>query len=97
MYLFCVTSSTHSFPCSSKNCYDSFQLTECTIINEGYEGEGENATATVQFVAKMRERNTKVETAFMETSTFERCGPDIQKSAWLYKEGVIADPPQQEE
>lgn len=70
---------------------------ECTILSENYEGEGDDAKAVVAFVAKMNERKTKAETSFMETSTFERCGPDVQNNAWLYKEGVVSDPPGREE
>jgi len=80
-----------------QNCYDNFKLTQCTILKETYEGDGPDSRAEVQFIAKMRDRNTMVETAFMETSKFERCGNEMQNNAWLYKEGVIADPPGREE
>lgn len=75
------------------NCYDNFELTSCEIISETIEGEGENQSAKVQFVAKMTQVDSREKTAFMETSTFERAGKHIAKGAWLYKEGVIEAAP----
>ena len=35
------------------NCYDNFELTNCEIVDEMYEVEGEREVAKVRFVAKM--------------------------------------------
>jgi len=79
------------------NCYDKFELTKCEILHETFQGEGSNETAQVVFVANMVQRESKETTAFQETSTFERAGKHVRNGAWLYKEGVIADPPDRNE
>mmetsp|Transcript_11384 Transcript_11384/g.24650 ORF Transcript_11384/g.24650 Transcript_11384/m.24650 type:complete len:246 (+) Transcript_11384:116-853(+) len=75
------------------NCYDNFELTSCEIIDESYEGVGESEIAKVKFVAKMTQVDSREQTAFMETSTFERAGKHIANGAWLYKEGLIETAP----
>ena len=70
------------------NCYDNFELTKCVIIEEIMI---DDTTATVCFVAEMMQRDSRERTAFQETSTFERIG-----GIWLYKSGVIAEPPGRE-
>lgn len=75
------------------NCYDNFELTSCEILDEVYEGEGDEQIAKVKFVAKMTQVDSREKTAFMETSTFERAGKHIAGGAWLYKEGVIETAP----
>mmetsp|Transcript_33516 Transcript_33516/g.81019 ORF Transcript_33516/g.81019 Transcript_33516/m.81019 type:complete len:255 (-) Transcript_33516:13-777(-) len=75
------------------NCYDNFELTSCEIVDESYEGEGEQEMAKVKFVAKMIQVDSREKTAFMETSTFERAGKHIANGAWLYKEGEIETAP----
>jgi SEC-C motif-containing protein len=35
------------------NCYDNFELNSCEILDETYEGEGDDQIAKVKFVAKM--------------------------------------------
>lgn len=70
------------------NCYDNFELTKCQIVEETIVDE---TTATVCFVANMVQRDSRERTAFQETSTFERVG-----GAWLYRNGVIAEPPGRE-
>jgi len=80
-----------------ENCYDNFELTKCTIISESYEtiqdGNTEKEIGKVCFVAEMTQVDSRENTSFMETSTFERAGQHIRGGAWLYKEGVIAEPP----
>jgi SEC-C motif-containing protein len=71
------------------NCYDNFELTKCAIVEEKVMDD--DKTATVCFVANMVQRDSRERTSFQETSTFERVA-----GAWLYKEGVIADPPGRE-
>jgi SEC-C motif-containing protein len=71
------------------NCYDNFELTKCAIVEEKVMDD--DKTATVCFVANMVQRDSRERTSFQETSTFERVA-----GAWLYKEGVIADPPERE-
>ncbi|KAL7530217.1 hypothetical protein ACHAWF_003290 [Thalassiosira exigua] len=75
------------------NCYDNFELTSCEIVDETYEGEGDDERAKVKFVAKMTQVDSREKTSFMETSTFERAGKHIANGAWLYKEGVIETAP----
>ena len=75
------------------NCYDNFELTSCKILDETYEGEGENQTATVKFIATMIQVDSRERTAFMETSLFERAGKHIRQGAWLYKSGVVEPVP----
>ncbi|KAL7465637.1 hypothetical protein ACHAXS_005950 [Conticribra weissflogii] len=75
------------------NCYDNFELKSCEILEEVYEGEGDEEIAKVKFVAKMTQVDSREKTAFMETSTFERAGKHIAGGAWLYKEGVIETAP----
>lgn len=70
------------------NCYDNFELTKCQIVEETIV---DDTTATVCFVANMVQRDSRERTAFQETSTFERVG-----GAWLYRDGVIAEPPGRE-
>lgn len=77
------------------NCYDNFELTQCKILGESYEGEGDKEIANVQFVANMIQVDSRERTAFMETSTFERGGKHIRNGAWLYRDGVIETPPGQ--
>ena len=71
------------------NCYDNFELTSCQILEETYEGEGDNEIATVKFIASMIQVDSREKTAFMETSTFERAGKHIRGGAWLYKSGEV--------
>ena len=75
------------------NCYDNFELTSCEILDESYEGKGESEIAKVKFVAKMTQVDSREQTAFMETSTFERAGKHIANGAWLYKDGLIETAP----
>ena len=75
------------------NCYDNFELNSCEIIDEIYEGEGDQQIAKVKFVAKMTQVDSREKTAFQETSTFERAGKNIMGGAWLYKEGLIETAP----
>eukprot|EP00585_Thalassiosira_rotula_P005725 CAMPEP_0196154574 /NCGR_PEP_ID=MMETSP0910-20130528/39140_1 /TAXON_ID=49265 /ORGANISM="Thalassiosira rotula, Strain GSO102" /LENGTH=253 /DNA_ID=CAMNT_0041418621 /DNA_START=83 /DNA_END=841 /DNA_ORIENTATION=- len=75
------------------NCYDNFELNSCEIVDESYEGAGESEIAKVKFVAEMTQLDSREQTAFMETSTFERAGKHIAKGAWLYKEGLIETAP----
>lgn len=75
------------------NCYDNFELTKCEILSEEYEGVGDKEVATVKFVANMVQSDSRERTSFMEASTFERAGTQIRNGAWLYKHGVISDPP----
>ncbi|KAL7455179.1 hypothetical protein ACHAWC_006765 [Mediolabrus comicus] len=75
------------------NCYDNFELNSCEILDETYEGEGDEQIAKVKFVAKMTQVDSREKTAFQETSTFERAGKNIMGGAWLYKEGVIETAP----
>lgn len=77
----------------SINCYDNFELTKCEILSEEYEGVGDKEVATVKFVANMVQSDSRERTSFMEASTFERAGTQIRNGAWLYKHGVISDPP----
>jgi uncharacterized protein YchJ len=67
------------------NCYDNFELTNCEIVDETYDGEGEKEIANVKFIAKMTQVDSKEKTAFMETSLFERAVKHIANGAWLYK------------
>mmetsp|Transcript_9917 Transcript_9917/g.14613 ORF Transcript_9917/g.14613 Transcript_9917/m.14613 type:complete len:219 (-) Transcript_9917:202-858(-) len=67
------------------NCYDNFELTRCQILEEILV---DDKTATVAFVANMVQRDSRERTSFKETSTFEKIG-----GVWLYKEGIISDPP----
>ena len=41
------------------NCYDNFELTNCEIVDESYEGEGETEIAKVKFVAKMTQVDSR--------------------------------------
>jgi uncharacterized protein YchJ len=82
---------------SSINCYDKFELTKCEILSETYEGQADKESATVAFVANMIQADSRERTAFMETSLFERAGKHIRNGAWLYKSGVISDPPSRNE
>lgn len=75
------------------NCYDNFELTSCEILEETYEGEGDDQIAKVKFVAKMTQVDSREKTAFQETSTFQRAGKNIMGGAWLYKEGLIETAP----
>ena len=75
------------------NCYDNFELTSCQILEETYEGEGDNEIATVKFIATMIQVDSREKTAFMETSTFERAGKHIRGGAWLYKSGKVETVP----
>jgi hypothetical protein len=34
----------------SENCYDEYELPQCVIVNEEYEGEDLDETATVKFI-----------------------------------------------
>jgi len=49
--------------------------------------------ATVKFIATMIQVDSRELTAFMETSTFERCGKHIRQGAWLYRSGIVEAPP----
>jgi len=71
----------------ASDCYDSFELTKCEILETQYEGEGDGETAIVRFLAHMTQRDSNERTAFIETSTFQR---DPTSKAWLYKDGVVA-------
>lgn len=94
-----LTDISYSLPLLnfSINCYDKFELTKCEILSETYEGEGDKESATVAFIANMIQADSKERTAFMETSLFERAGKHIRNGAWLYKSGVISDPPSRNE
>jgi SEC-C motif-containing protein len=41
------------------NCYDNFELTNCEIVDESYEGEGGKEIAKVKFVAKMTQLDSR--------------------------------------
>jgi uncharacterized protein YchJ len=41
------------------NCYDNFELTNCEIVDESYEGEGDKEIAKVKFVAKMTQVDSR--------------------------------------
>jgi uncharacterized protein YchJ len=41
------------------NCYDNFELTNCEIVDESYEGEGGKEIAKVKFVAKMTQVDSR--------------------------------------
>ena len=71
------------------NCYDNFELKQCNILEESFEGEGEQQIAKVKFIATMTQRDSREKTAFMETSTFARAGKHIRQGAWLYREGEV--------
>jgi len=71
------------------NCYDNFELTKCLIIDEEHEGDGEKQIARVKFIATMIQIDSREQTSFMETSTFERAGKHIREGAWLYKSGEV--------
>lgn len=75
------------------NCYDNFELKECKVLSEEFEGEGDNQISKVQFVATMTQVDSREKTAFMETSTFERAGKHIREGAWLYRDGVVMSLP----
>ena len=66
-------------------------MTNCQIVSESLEGEGESQIGKVTFIASMIQVDSRENTAFMETSTFERAGKHIRGGAWLYKDG-IAEP-----
>jgi SEC-C motif-containing protein len=85
-----ITDIKHWKETIQTNCYDNFELTNCEIVDETYDGEGEKEIAKVKFIAKMTQVDSKEKTAFMETSLFERAGKHIANGAWLYKE-VIDD------
>jgi len=74
------------------NCYDNFELTNCTILDSQ---EISDTIAEVKFVASMIQVDSREKTAFMETSTFERAGKHIRGGAWLYKSGIV-EPVEQE-
>jgi SEC-C motif domain protein len=69
-----------------KDCYDNFLLNSCVIMEEAID---DNDEATVKFLAKMTDRKSGEQTAFVETSTFLR---DPATGAWLYRDGIIASP-----
>lgn len=69
-----------------QDCFDNFELTKCDILEESYQGQGSDGTATVRFIAHMIQRDTQQRSAFMETSTFER---DASTGAWLYRNGDV--------
>jgi len=71
------------------NCYDNFELKQCNILEESFEGEGDQQIAKVKFIATMTQRDSREKTAFMETSTFARAGKHIRQGAWLYREGEV--------
>ena len=71
------------------NCYDNFELKQCNILEENFEGEGDQQIAKVKFIATMTQRDSREKTAFMETSTFARAGKHIRQGAWLYREGEV--------
>lgn len=71
------------------NCYDNFELKQCNILEETFEGEGEQQIAKVKFVATMTQVDSRERTAFMETSTFARAGKHIRQGAWLYRDGEV--------
>jgi len=77
---------------NSENCYDEFELNQCKILSENYEGDNGRETASVQFVADMIRVDTREKWVYMETSTFERVGKRVGEGAWLYKDGVIETP-----
>ena len=71
------------------NCYDNFELNQCEILNENYEGEGLDETAEVKFKASMVQVDSREKVSFIETSIFKRGGKHIRRGAWLYLSGVI--------
>lgn len=71
------------------NCYDNFELNECRILSEECEGIGDRQIATVKFIAYMTQADSREQTAFMETSTFQKAGKHIREGAWLYREGIV--------
>lgn len=74
------------------DCYDNFELNKCEILTSSctdHEDTSTNDTATVQFLAHMTQRDTRERTSFIETSSFKR---HAVTGAWLYLDGVIADP-----
>jgi len=75
------------------NCYDNFELKNCEIIDEQYEGEGDDQISKVKFIATMTQVDSREKTAFMETSTFKRAGKHIREGAWLYKDGIVEKVP----
>lgn len=37
----------------------------------------------------MPKADSREQTAFMETSTFQKAGKHIREGAWLYREGIV--------
>ena len=85
--------SCYHFNKISNNCYDNFELKNCEIIDEQYEGEGDDQISKVKFIATMTQVDSREKTAFMETSTFKRAGKHIREGAWLYKDGIVEKAP----
>lgn len=79
------------------NCYDNFELNECKILSEEFEGEGEEQIAKVKFIATLTQVDSREKTAFMETSTFQRAGRHIRQGAWLYRDGEVEPVPTDDE
>ena len=79
------------------NCYDNFELRECKILSEEFEGGGDDQIAKVKFVATMTQVDSREKTAFMETSTFQRGGKHIRQGAWLYRDGEVEPVPTDED
>ena len=74
--------------------YDNFDMPKCTIVSEAIGVDGNDNTATVQFIAEMVLRESGETTSFMETSLFEQAKTH---GAWLYKNGTIEAAPESDE
>ena len=68
--------------------FDNFELSNCEILEVDNMDNEEDAAAwpTVKFQADMIYRATGEQTAFRETSTFQRAIPN---GPWLYRSGII--------
>ena len=70
--------------------FDNFELSNCEILvvdEEDRDSTSEDAALpTVKFQADMIYRATGEQTAFRETSTFQRAIPN---GPWLYRSGII--------
>jgi uncharacterized protein YchJ len=86
MFLTC-----YLFDSRSENCYDEYELPQCVIVNEEYEGEDLDETATVKFIARLVHKDTREKSAFMEISKFKRAVGDNNKTTggWLYLSGEV--------
>ena len=68
--------------------FDNFELSNCEILDVDNmdNEEADAALPTVKFQADMIYRATGEQTAFRETSTFQRAIPN---GPWLYRSGII--------